>query len=381
MADIDTDGNKNFTFGIMKTNCWLVLGTLLATGAVAQVNTNALWSVPPPLPAVTNTMASPAPATRPAEKKTAQKKRHRPAEEKIKLIEPVVTLVPGLAEVCESNVNVRGQAGLKGEVVAHVQKSDSVTVLSEITLDKHKSGEPAQWAKILLPPSTKVWVDANFIDDANKTVRPKKLNLRAGPSENYSVLGVIERGTPISEIVTRNGWTQIETPTNAYAFVAAMYLKQEAPAPPVSTVATTTETVPATGPVVTETTTNLPEPAAVDTNTPAIAASDTNTPVATATDTNAVMPSDVDTNLPPPPPRVVTHEGFVRHVTSIIEPTTYELFDPKTGTDIDYLYTTTTNLDISRYNGLHIVVTGEEGLAQRWRNTPVLTIHEIQVVE
>ena len=126
------------------------------------------------------------------------------------MIEPVVTLVPGLAEVCESNVNVRGQAGLKGEVVAHVQKSDSVTVLSEITLDKHKSGEPAQWAKILLPPSTKVWVDANFIDDANKTVRPKKLNLRAGPSENYSVLGVIERGTPISEIVTRNGWTQIE---------------------------------------------------------------------------------------------------------------------------------------------------------------------------
>ena len=58
-----------------------------------------------------------------------------------------------------------------------------------------------------------------------------------------------------------------------------------------------------------------------------------------------------------------------------------EVFDPKTGTDIDYLYTTTTNLDISRYNGLHIVVTGEEGLAQRWRNTPVLTIHEIQVVE
>jgi hypothetical protein len=48
---------------------------------------------------------------------------------------------------------------------------------------------------------------------------------------------------------------------------------------------------------------------------------------------------------------------------------------------IDYLYTTTTNLDLSRYNGLHIIVTGEEGMAKRWKNTPVLTIQRIQVVE
>jgi hypothetical protein len=30
---------------------------------------------------------------------------------------------------------------------------------------------------------------------------------------------------------------------------------------------------------------------------------------------------------------------------------------------------------------LHIIVTGEEGLAQRWKHTPVLTIQRIEVVE
>ena len=79
-----------------------------------------------------------------------------------------------------------------------------------------------------MPASAHVWVHTTFIDATNKTVLPKKLNLRAGPGENYSVLGVVERGTAVNEISTKGDWTQIEPPTNAYAFIAAMYLKQEA---------------------------------------------------------------------------------------------------------------------------------------------------------
>ena len=82
------------------------------------------------------------------------------------------------------NVNLRGQAGLNGEVVGHVQKGDAVTVISEITLDKPKAGEPAQWAKIALPPVTKVWIDSKYVDTTNHVVAAKKLNLRGGPGEN-----------------------------------------------------------------------------------------------------------------------------------------------------------------------------------------------------
>ncbi len=37
-------------------------------------------------------------------------------------------------------------------------------------------------------------------------------------------------------------------------------------------------------------------------------------------------------------------------------------------------------LDISRYYGRHIIVSGQEGLDERWINTPVLTIQKIYVV-
>jgi len=81
-----------------------------------------------------------------------------------------------------------------------------------------------------------------------------------------------------------------------------------------------------------------------------------------------------------PPPRVVTHEGYVRHSTSIVAPTAYELYDPASGNAINYLLSSTTNLDISRYSGLQIVVTGEEGMHERWADTPVITVQKIYVL-
>jgi uncharacterized protein YgiM (DUF1202 family) len=359
----------------MKTNCWLILGMMVATGAFAQNSSNTL----PPVVPVPSVYIGPPPATvetnAPAKKITPKKHKVSTVAPKKKtpFAEPTVALVPGAAEVAVKNLNVRGQAGLKGEFLTHLANGDSVTVLGEITLAKHKADEPAQWAQIALPASVHIWVSSLFIDATNNTVLAKKLNLRAGPSENYSVLGVLERGTAISVISTKDNWTQIEPPTNAYAFVAAMYLKQEASGTVATNLPPSTETE---TPV---TTNNVTEPAPIvteSTNEPDV----TPTNLPDAMGTNEVE-TTVDTNLPPPPPRVVTHEGFVRHVTSIIEPTDYELYDPKTGGEMDYLYSTTTNLDLSHYNGLHIIVTGEEGIAQRWQNTPLLTVQRIQVVE
>jgi len=85
-----------------------------------------------------------------------------------------------------------------------------------------------------------------------------------------------------------------------------------------------------------------------------------------------------DTN--PPPPRIVTHEGNVRSSVSLVAPTYYELFDPASGKAINYLFSTTTNLDLGRYEGLHINVTGQEGLESRWKDTPVLTVEKIYVL-
>ena len=91
-------------------------------------------------------------------------------------------------------------------------------------------------------------------------------------------------------------------------------------------------------------------------------------------------PETTSVNTNPPPPRVATHQGYVRPSLSLIAPTAYELYDPVSGKTINYLYSPTTNLDLSRYNGTEIIVTGQEGLAARWKSTPVMTVQRIYVV-
>jgi uncharacterized protein YgiM (DUF1202 family) len=360
----------------MKTNCWLIFGMMVATGALAQDNTNALPPIPAPLVAPPAEVAAPAatetnaPATKPA-----KPKKHHAAPKRAALVEPTVALLPGTAEVTVSSLNVRGQAGLKGEVISHLTKGDIVTVVSQVNLDKHATGEPAQWAKIALPASTKVWLNTKFIDATNNTVAAKKLNLRAGPGENYSVLGTVERGTVVNAVTTKGDWTQIDPPTNAYAFVAAIYLKQEASGTSVTNAAPSTETepmpVPATTPVA-ETAPIVTEP----TNTaPAMSETSSTAPAVAST----TAPAVADTN--PPPARVVSHEGVVGSSGSLIAPTPYVLYDPDTSKDINFLYTTSTNLDVGRYSGMRIIVTGEEALVERWPDTPLLTIHSIVVLQ
>ncbi len=365
----------------MKTNVCLLLGTLLAATAVAQVNTNKLPEIPAPATAAP-VIAPPAvvvPATNaPAaakKKAVVHKKKAAPAP---KLNEPSVTLNPGAATVDSANLNLRGQAGLKGEVVGHLKKGDAVTVISQINLDKHAAGEPAQWAKVLLPGDTKAWINSHFVDASNNVVSSKKLNLRAGSSENYSVIGLLQKGETFTPLTVKGDWIEIEAPKTAFAFVAAMYLKQDAAPAPTPEPAP----APAPAPVVTEppaTTNTVAEAAPIVTTPPAPEPAPAPAPAPAVVDTS-VPATVIDTNLPPPPPRVVSHEGYVRHSLSIVAPTAYELFDPTSGNAINYLLSSTTNLDISRYSGLQIVVTGEEGMHERWADTPVITVQKILVL-
>ena len=393
----------------MKMNCWLFLGTMLATTAVAQVNTtNTLPVIPPP---ATTVAATPAPTPETTQTNAPVKKVHKakkklvkkdaPAEKKEKAPEVLVTLVPGPATVTGEHINLRGQAGLQGEVVGHVEKGDTVTVIAQLNLDKPKAGEPSQWAKIALPSGTKVWIDSKYIDKTNNVVDAKKLNLRGGPGENYSVLGVIEKGAPVTTVTTKGDWTQIQTPASAFAFIAAGYLKQEVPVAPVQppVVAATEQPAPAPQPApqpapapVPPTPTTVAEnqpiapPAATPPPTPETTAQPAPAPVPAPAPTIEPVPvptptlAEEDTNLPPPPPRIVSHEGTVRHSVSPVAPTYYELYDPETDVAINYLYTSTTNLNLSRYDGMHITVTGEEALDPRWKDTPVLTIQKIYVL-
>ena len=314
--------------------------------------------------------SKPAPAEKPAKKaKAVAAKPAAPAT----ITESPVVLTPGAATITGKNVNVRGKASFKGEVVTKLQNGDSVAVIEQVILSKPKAGEPSNWAKIAYPASAHVWVHSSYIT-ADKTVKPKKLNVRSGAGENYSVVGTLEQGTAVKEISTKGSWTEIEAPVGAFAFVAAMFI-QQAPGGP-----------DAVSPVVVI---QPPEPTSTSVTTePLVVANttDVGNTNANAEPIPAVVQDATGATAPPAiieeilVPRTVSHEGIVRRSVSVQAPTEYALYAKENNKLINYLYTPTAVLDISRYYGRHIIVSGQEGLDERWINTPVLTIQKIYVV-
>src|SRR6266567_4038265 len=118
----------------MKTTYWFIFGALLSTSLLAQQATNAPTpapiETPAPAPALTNAPSleppkTNAPTAKPEKKKASKKKAEKKAVAKKKdaaaelKSEP---LVAGPATVIASNVNVRGQAKLKSEIVTHINK-------------------------------------------------------------------------------------------------------------------------------------------------------------------------------------------------------------------------------------------------------------------
>ena len=370
----------------MKMNCWLILATTLSTSLMAQVVTNA----PPAVSTAASAPASAAnsPAAKPAPKKSAKRKK-APAPRKSAAAvaaEAALKVTPGPTLVAGNNVNVRGQATIRSEVIAKLTQGDTVTVLEEITLEKPAADEPVKWARIAFPTNGHIWLHTMFIDATNKTVLPNKLNLRAGPGENFSAVGLLHKGDTVKEIITQGDWMEIEAPASSYAFIAAQYLKQETPAAPAEPLPAPIAVAEASPPAMPLQETPVPsEPAiapAPVTPAPAEAAAVPPVPAEPV----AVAPEPAPATAEPAPEeplpkRIVQHEGIVRNTWSIQAPTPYALVSPDTGETINYLYTTSTNLNMKRYKGLKIIVTGEEGLDARWRNTPVITIQKIHVVE
>jgi uncharacterized protein YgiM (DUF1202 family) len=331
----------------MKKNGWMILSVaMLAVTLVARADGQ--------------TGAAPAPA--PEKSATKETAKAKPAAAGI-------VLSPGVATIAGKNINVRGKASFKGEVITKLQNGDAVNVIEQVILLKPKTGEPSQWAKISYPTNAYVWVHTSYLN-ADKTVKPKKLNIRTGAGENYSIVGTLEQGVPVKEVSTKGNWTQIEAPAGAFAFVAASYVRQDATsdmAPPVVSVQPPTPDTATVGsdPLIASTTTDL-----ANTN-PAV---EPNIPVVDSA------------NVPPPVieevwvPRTVSHEGIVKATISIQAPTKYGLHAVDSGKLINYLYSPTAELEMSRYAGKHIIVGGQEGLDERWVKTPVLTIQKIYVV-
>jgi uncharacterized protein YgiM (DUF1202 family) len=394
----------------MKLKTWLLIALtpLTAVSVLAQVS-NSEPPVISPAPSEASAVvpsapaATPeAPAAKPAHKHKAKAKH----AEKTPVTKTSVILDPPVSATVKCEVlDVRGQPNFVGEVVGHVKKGDTVTVLEEITYSHGHLNEPTNWSRISLPTNVPVWVDADFIDDSN-AVKVKKLNLRGGPGENYSVVGRLEKGTPVSIVTKKEGWLQIDTPTNAYAFVASQYLDKSAALPPPTglAVASAPAPTPTPAPVVVNVPAEAPAPAPAATAPPPAPAPTPTAPApttqseqdqelaalhrATAPEPATAPPAPAPTPEPavqPSPvaegaPRIITREGFVHRAHNIQAPSSFELHDIRTGVLTEYLQPPDGNKKFKMYIGTRVHITGTEFLDPSWPDTPVLHVQTVDLM-
>ena len=346
----------------------------------------------------------------------------------------------GTGTVVGENVNVRGRATLSSEIVTRVQKGEKVTVLEEVTLAKPKPDEPERWYRIALPSNTPVWVHGDFLDEGKTT--KKRLNLRGGPGENYSILGRLEKGTLVKEIRRKEEWVEIERPAEAHAYVAADLVefigsfvarangdpvasaptptvsavteKAVSPAPaaavPVAPAPQSAEAKPIETPITLVTTeqvvgvplnaaNNTPKPTEVKLaepkpQTPAVPAPSIPVPTAqpvtpapvaptaapTAAATPIPAPADPAPGAEKPTRRVVAREGLITGTffNSIQAPTFFGLRTLQDGRLMNYLHAGKVGLNLESFKGRKVLITGEEFIDKRWPRIPVLEIETIE---
>jgi len=129
---------------------------------------------------------------------------------------------PKAGIVSADRVNVRARASLIGERVAQLRKGDSVKVLARVKIGAAKEGEPSEWLMIAMPAGGQTWVYMAFVKDSKITVN--RLNVRAGGSEQFGIVGRLAKGDIVKEKRSSGDWIEIEHPDGAYAFVSAKYI-------------------------------------------------------------------------------------------------------------------------------------------------------------
>jgi SH3-like domain-containing protein len=296
---------------------------------------------------------------------------------------------PSTAVVSRDQVNLRAEASMTGEIIAQLQKGETVTVLETVTPAHPEADAPAAWAKIRLPSDTPVWVYAPSIDAATKTVRVRTLHVRAGPGPNFSIIGAIAKGTPVTDIRILDDWMEITAPSNTFAFVAAQFLDRGGTAAPpaaaqtapiVSTPATRPVPPPppepkATAPVVT----NVAPPSVRPATAPAAQLPPPLPPAVTPAEPKPEPPAPATATVVPGRKRIVRREGIVRDTLSIQAPTDYKLVGTDTGEVLDYLLPATPDIKLRPYRGQRIIVSGEEQFDPRWKITPMIVVQSIEL--
>ncbi len=284
------------------------------------------------------------------------------------------------AIVKADRTNVRAKPAFDGEVLATLKKGDAVEVLGAEAGTGVDGSSPKDWTKVALPPQVAVWVYGPLVDGATKTVKGKSLNLRAGPGRNYSEIGLLPHGASVAVVRESDGWLQIEPPAGTYAFVASNLIeRKDGEAPAVATAEKTQAAHPAVAEPSSIVPTEVPGPAAKAAPVPSVEnvvpAADAVVETAAAAVPAAPLPAVPV--LAESAPRRVLREGILRRSWNANSPGNFELRSLRGEGTLDFLVNDDPSIDLAKYKGKQVFVTGEEWRDARWK-LPVLKVKSVE---
>jgi len=114
--------------------------------------------------------------------------------------------------VTGDRVSLRATPSLEGELLDRAMRGEEMVYFQQTN----------GWVAVQAPDSLNFWVSGQFVD--NGVVKPEKLNVRSGPSLNYNVVAVVNKGDLLSLRGEFNTWLKIAPPIGSYVWISGDYV-------------------------------------------------------------------------------------------------------------------------------------------------------------
>lgn len=123
-------------------------------------------------------------------------------------------------KVTGDRVSLRVKPDINAELLDRAMRGEEFVFL----------GKTNGWVAIQAPASLDLWVSGQFVQ--NGSVQPAKLNVRSGPSQNYSVVCVVNKGDSLSLRGEFNEWLKIAPPEGSRVWISEDYAELVEPPRP-----------------------------------------------------------------------------------------------------------------------------------------------------
>lgn len=125
-----------------------------------------------------------------------------------------------IARVIGDRVSLRALPSVSADLLERAMRGDEMVYIEQTN----------GWVAVQAPDSLSYWVAQEYISGG--IVNAEKLNVRSGPSLNYTVVGVLSEGDAVDQRGTFNNWVKIAPPAGCRVWVSEKYVEIVEPPKP-----------------------------------------------------------------------------------------------------------------------------------------------------